>query len=126
LVSSNFVTIVIFTFLRFTVSDYLFGIFKLCDHCNIYLSKIYSFWLPLWYLQTLWLWQYLPFQDLQFLITSLVSSNFVTIVIFTFLRFTVSDYLFGIFKLCDHCNIYLSKIYSFWLPLWYLQTLWPL
>jgi hypothetical protein len=39
----------------------------------------------------------------------LVYSNFVTIVIFTFLRFTASDYLFGIFKLCDHFNICLSK-----------------
>jgi hypothetical protein len=36
----------------------------------------------------------------------------IFIVVITFLRFTAADYLFGIFKLCDHCNIYLSKIYA--------------
>jgi hypothetical protein len=66
------ITPVVSSNLRFTDSDYPFGIFK---------PSIYWFWLPLWYLQTF---------DLLILITPLVSSN---------LPFTDSDYPFGIFKL---------------------------
>jgi hypothetical protein len=107
-------------------------------HCIAFLSLIYGFWLPLWYLQT-----------------ALVLFLLVIVLPF-FLWFTASDYPFGIFKLplfsffwslyclsffdlqllitslvssirsCSlsfgHCIAFLSLIYSFWLPLWYLQT----
>jgi hypothetical protein len=83
--------IVLSVFLRYTSSDYPFGIFwPLCclsffdirllitplvssGHCVVCLSSIYVFWLPLWYL--------------------------LAIVLSVFLRYTASDYLFGIFKL---------------------------
>ena len=116
--------------LRFTDSDYNFGIFwPLCcltffdlqilitplvsfSHCVVWPSSVYRFWLPLWYL--------------------------LAIVLSDRLRFTDSDYLFGIFwPLCcltffdlqilitplvsvDHCVVWPSSIYRFWLPLWYL------
>jgi hypothetical protein len=107
-------------------------------HCIAFLSLIYGFWLPLWYLQT-----------------GLVLFLLVIVLPF-FLCFTASDYLFGIFKMllffffwslyclsffdlrllitslvssncsCSlsfgHCIAFLSLIYGFWLPLWYLQT----
>ena len=66
--------------LRFTVSDYLFGIFK-----------------PLVMFVCVFL------LDLQCLITSLASSTFGYLCIRLSLRFTVSVYLFGIFK---HLVIY--------------------
>ena len=61
--------------LRFTVSDYLFGIFTPL--------VIYVFVFPL---------------DLRSLITSLESSTFGYLCICLSLRFTASDYVFGIFK----------------------------
>ena len=96
-------------------------------HCVVCSSPIYGFWLPLWYLQTLLL----------------------AIVLSVLLRYTGSDYPFGIFKLffwplCFlffsdirilitplvssnssfvHCVVCSSPIYWFWFPLWYLQTL---
>jgi hypothetical protein len=73
-------------FLWYTVSAYLFGIFKLV---------LFSFFLSLYCLS---------FFDLQLLITSLVSSN------------CSCSLSFG------HCIAFLSLIYGFWLPLWYLQT----
>ena len=135
-------TIALSVLLRFTDSDYHFGIFNFwplrClfffdlrilittlvsstfDHCVVCPSSIYGFWLPLWYLQPL------------------------TIAL-SVLRFTDSDYHFGIFNFwplrClsffdlrilittlvsstfDHCVVCPSSIYGFWLPLWYLQTL---
>jgi hypothetical protein len=85
--------IVLSVLLRFTGSDYPFGIFwSLCclffydlrvlttplvyfGHCVVCSSTIYGFWLPLWYL--------------------------LAIVLSVVLRFTGSDYLFGIFwSLC--------------------------
>jgi hypothetical protein len=125
-------TIVLYVLLWFTASDYTFGIFwSLCcmsffdlqllitplvsfGHCVVYPSLIDSFWLPLWYL--------------------------LAIVLYVLLWFTASDYPFGIFwPLCciflfdlqllitplvsfGHCVVCPSLIYSFWLPLWYLQT----
>jgi hypothetical protein len=77
--------------LQLTVSDYLFGIFKLLFvllsfifcHCIVCRSSIYSFWLPLWYLQAslcpfaLLLSLYcLSFFYLRLLITFLVPSSF--------------------------------------------------
>ena len=125
------VAIVFSVLLRFTASDYLFGIlwtlyclsFDLrllitslvsCGHCIVCPSSIYGFWLPLWYL--------------------------VAIVLSVLLRFTASDYLFGIlwplyflsFDLrllitslvsCGHCIFCPFSIYGFWLPLWYLVTI---
>jgi hypothetical protein len=84
-------------------------------HCVVCSSSIYRFWLPLWYL--------------------------LAIVLSVLLRFTDSDYPFGSFwPLCclfffdlqilitplvafDHCVVWSSSIYGFWLPLWYLHTL---
>ena len=119
---------IVLSVLRFTASDYLFGIlwplyflsFDLrllitslvsCGHC-IVCPSIYGFWLPLWYLVA---------------------------IVFSVLRFTASDYLFGIlwplyflsFDLrllitslvsCGHC-IVCPSIYGFWLPLWYLVAI---
>ena len=125
--------IVLSDLLRFTYSDYLFGIFwPLCSltffdlqilitplvsfgHCVVCYSLIYWFWLPLWYLLAI------MFSDL--------------------LRFTDSDYTFGIFwPLCcltffdlqilitslvsfGHCVVSPSSNYRFWLPLWYLLAI---
>ena len=50
-------------------------------HCIAFLSLIYRFWLPLWYLQTV------------------LVLFFLVIVLPFFLWFTASDYPFGIFKL---------------------------
>ena len=120
--------IVLSVLVWFTASDYLFGIFwplyclSLFDlqllitslvsfgHCVVCPCLIYSFWLPLWYL--------------------------LAIVFSVLVRFTASDYLFGIFwplyclSLFDlqllitslvsfgHCVVCPCLIYSFWLPLW--------
>ena len=119
--------------LRFTDSDYLFGIFwPLCSltfydlqilitslvsfgHCVVCYSLIYWFWLPIWYL--------------------------LAIMLSDLLRFTDSDYTFGIFwSLCcltffdlqilitslvsfGHCAVSPSSNYRFWLPLWYLLAI---
>ena len=125
--------IVLYVLLWFTASDYTFGIFwPLCcmsffdlqllitplvsfSHCVVCPSSIYSFWLPLWYL--------------------------LAIVLYVLFWFTASDYPFGIFwPLCclsffdlwilitplvsfDHCVVFPSLIYGFWLPLWYLLAI---
>jgi hypothetical protein len=103
-----------------------------------------EFWLPPWYLQAslcpcafFLLSLYCLSFYLRFLITSLVPSSFsLSLCLFSFvivlsvlLLFTVSDYLFGTFKLLFvlvpfffcHC-IVCHSIYGFWLPLWYLQA----
>ena len=125
--------IVLSVFLRYTYSDYSFGIFwSLCclyffdirilitplvsfGHCVVCISLIYVFWLLLWYL--------------------------LVIVLSVFLRYTYSDYSFGIFwSLCclyffdirilitplvsfGHCVVCISLIYVFWLLLWYLLVI---
>ena len=186
--------IVLSDLLRFKDSDYLFGIFwPLCcltffdlqimitpllsfGHCVVWPSSIYRLWLPLWYLLAivlsvlLWYTDYdylfgvfwplccLSFFDLQILITPLVSfdhcvvwpssiyrfwlllSDLLAIVLSDLLRFTDSDYSFGVFwPLCcltffdlqilitplvslGHCVVSPS-IYRFWLPLWYLLAI---
>jgi hypothetical protein len=124
---------VLYVLLRYTDSDYPFGIFcPLCCmfffdirflitplvsfvHCVVCSSSIYGFWLPLWYL--------------------------LSIVLYVLLRYTVSDYPFGIFcPLCclfffdirilitplvsfGHCVVCSSSIYGFWLPPWYLLAI---
>ena len=186
--------IVLSDLLRFTDSDYLFGIFwPLCcltffdlqilitslvsfGHCVV-CPSIYRFWLPLWYLLAIvlsdllrftdpdysfcifWPLCCLSFFDLLILITSLVSFGhcvfwpssicrfwlhrwyLLAIVLSDLLRFTDSDYTFGIFwPLCcltffdlqilitslvsfGHCVVWPSSIYRFWLPLWYLLAI---
>ena len=125
--------IVLSDLLRFTDSDYTFGIFwPLCcltffdlhimitflvsfGHCVVWPSSIYRFWLHLWYL--------------------------LAIVLSDLLRFTDSNYLFGIcWPLCchtvfelqilitslvsfGHSDVWPSSIYRFWLPLWYLLAI---
>jgi hypothetical protein len=110
--------IVLSVLLRFTASDYPFGIFKFWPLCCL------SF-------------------DLRNLITPLVSQ--ILAIVLSVLQFTDSDYPFGIFKLWPlcclfsfdlrilitplvssnfgHCVVCSSLIYGFWLPFWYLQTL---
>ena len=64
------------------------------DHWVGYTSTIYGFWIPLWYL--------------------------VAIVLPVLLRFTASDYLFGIFKLSVHhtfVSLHYCIIFFFLLPL---------
>ena len=113
--------VIVLSVLLFTVSDYLFCIFKLLFvllpfsfcHCIVCPSSIYGFWLPLLYLQA----SLCPFAlfnlslyclsfYLRLLITSLVSSSFSLsfctfsfVIVLSVLLFTASDYLFGIFKL---------------------------
>ena len=114
--------------LRFMASDYPFGIcwplYRLSvdlrllitplvsfGHCIVCPTSIYGFWLPLWYL--------------------------LSIVASVLLRFTTSDYPFGIFwplyrlsyfdlwllttplVSVGHCIVCPTSIYGFWLPLWY-------
>ena len=124
------VAVVLSVLPRLTTSDCPFGIlwplyflsfldlrllitpFVSCGHCIVFPSSIYDFWLPLWYL--------------------------VAVVLSVLPRFTTSDYPFGIlwplyflsfldlrlliipFVSCGHCIVFLSSIYDFWLPLWYL------
>ena len=119
--------------LRYTDPDYPFGIFwPLCclfffdirilitplvsfGHCVVCSSSIYAFWLHLWYLL----------------------ANVLSVL----LRYTHSDYTFGIFwPMCclfffdirilitplvssGQCVVFSSSIYGFWLHLWYLQSL---
>ena len=125
--------IVLSVLLRYTDSDYPFGIFwPLCcqfffdiqilitplvsfGHRVVSSSSIYRFWLSLWYR--------------------------LAMVLSVLLRYTDSDYLFGIFwPLCcqflfdigiritplvsfGHCVVSSSSIYGFWLPLWYLVAI---
>jgi hypothetical protein len=125
--------IVLSVLLRYTDSNYPFGIFwplccqfffdililitplVSCGHCVVSSSSIYRFWLPLWYL--------------------------VAIVLSVLLRYTDSDYPFGILwpLWCQfffdiqilitplvsfgHCVVSSSSIYGFWLPLWYLVAI---
>jgi hypothetical protein len=125
--------IVLSVLLRYTYSDYPFGIFwPLCcqfffdiqilitplvsfGHRVVSSSSIYRFRLPLWYL--------------------------LAMVLSVLLRYTDSDYLFGIFwPVCcqflfdigiritplvsfGHCVVSSSSIYGFWLPLWYLVAI---
>jgi hypothetical protein len=126
------VAIVSSSLIRNRDSDYPFGIFwPLCrllffdlqilitplvyfDHCVVSFSSIYGFWLPLWYL--------------------------LAIMLSVLLRYTDSDYPFGIFwPLCcqffdtqilitplvsfGHCVVCPSLIYEFSLPLWYLLAI---
>jgi hypothetical protein len=104
--------IVLSVLLRFTASDYPFGIFwplcwlfffdlrilitplVSCGHCIVCSSLIYGFWLPLWYL--------------------------LAIVLSVLLRFTASDYPL---VFLGHCVVCSSSIYGFWLPLWYLLAI---
>ena len=104
-------SIVLSVRLRYTDSDYPFGIFCPRVVCS---SSIYGFWLPLWYLlSTCCLFVF----DIRILITPLVSFVHVLSVR---LRYTNSDYLFGIFCPRVVCS---SSIYGFWLPLWYLLSI---
>ena len=173
------------SFLRFTSSDYTFGIFwplhclsfdlRLLitllvsfGHC-IVCPSIYGFWLHLWYLLAIalsvlrftasdytfgifWPLHCLSF-DLRLLITPLVPFGhcvffpsiygfwlhlWYLLPIALSVRFTASDYTFGIFwplhclsfdlRLLitplvsfGHCVVFPS-IYGFWLHLWYLHT----
>jgi hypothetical protein len=123
-----FLLVIMLFVVWFTYSDYLFGFFwSLCClsfDLQILITSlvsfghyvvcplIYRFWLPLWYL--------------------------LVIMLFV-LRFTYSDYLFGIFwsLCCLSFNLQLlitslvsfghyvvcPLIYSFWLPLWYLLVI---
>ena len=191
----SYLLAIVLSVLRFTDSDYSFGIlWPLCclsffdlrfpitplvsfGHCDVWPSSIYRFLLTLWYLLAIvlsvllrftdshypfgvfWPLCCLTFFDLQILITSLVSFGhcdvwsssiyrflltlwcLLAIVLFVLLRFTVSDYPFGIFwPLCcvsffdleilitplvsfGHCVVCPSSIYRFWLLLWYLLAI---
>jgi len=122
--------IVLSVLLLFTDSDYTFGIFwPLCclsfglrilitllvyfGHCIVCPSSVYGFWLHLWYLLA---------------------------IVLSVLRFTDSDYTFGIFwpLYClsfglrilitplvsfGHCIVCPSSVDGFWLHLWYLLAI---
>ena len=98
--------------LRYTDSDYPFGIFWslgclfLFDirilittlvsvgHCVFCSPSIYGFWLSLWYM--------------------------LVIVLSVLLRYT--DLITPLVSVC-HCVVFSPSIYGFWLPLWYLCPL---
>ena len=133
--------------LWFTASDYPFGIFWALHCLSFNLDSDYPFGI-------FWPFYCLSF-DLQLLITPLVSSGHYSVcpliysfwlplwylltIILSVLRFTASDYPFGIFwpLYCLYFNLQLlitplvssghyivcPLIYSFWLPLWYLLAI---
>jgi succinate dehydrogenase/fumarate reductase cytochrome b subunit len=104
--------VVLSVLLRYTDSDYPFGIFwPLCcllffglrilitslvsfGRCVVCSSSVYRFWLPFWYL--------------------------LAVVLSALLRFTDSDYLFGIFW--PLCCLFFFGIRILITSLWYLQT----
>jgi len=106
-----FIFAIVFSVLRFTTSP--FGIY-FC-HC-IFCPAIHDF--PLWHL----------FLPLYFLSCNsrLPPLAFIFAIVFSVLRFTTSDYPFGIY-FC-HCIFCPSTIHDFRLPLWHLQivSLWQL
>jgi hypothetical protein len=140
LLSFFFLAIVFSVLLRYTDSDYPFGIFKLFLHglwpveivimhhlssegppwLWLYGSWIYNYICNQW-LSPLTLWVRIPLKR-GVLDTTLSDTVFVSdfrsvafvlwIVVCPFVLF-----LFG------HCVFCPSSIYGFWLPLWYLQTL---
>ena len=112
----------------FTDFDYLFGIFwpLYClsfylqilitslvsfGHCIVCPSSIYGFWLPLWYLLAIVL--SVLFTDFDYLF-----GIFWPLYCLSYLRILITSLVsFG------HCIVCPSSIYWFWLPLWFLQTL---
>jgi hypothetical protein len=86
-------------------------------HCIVYLSSIYAFWLPLWYLHTLYM-----------------DSEMITVIIFTFALtpvfcgVNVAQFLVVCVVFCRPVFVILSfvlcpfSIYIWWLHPWYLQT----
>jgi hypothetical protein len=143
--------IVLAVLLRFTATDCLFGIlwslywlffFDLqlliaplvsYGHCIGCFSSIYSYWLPLWYLMVIVLAVLLRFTatdclfgilwslywlslDIRLLIASLVSYGHCIVCSFLDLQLLIASLVsYG------HCIGCPSSIYSYWLPLWYLQ-----
>jgi hypothetical protein len=135
---------------RFTATNCLFGIlwslyclfFDLqlliaslvsYGHCIGCSSSIYSYWLPLWYLMVIVL------VVLRFTATDCLFGILWSLYCLFLLRFTATDCLFGILwslywlsfldlqlliaSLVSYGH-YIgcpSSIYSYWLPLWYLQ-----
>ena len=139
--------------LRYTDSDYPFGIFwPLCclffdtqilitplvsfGHCVVSSSSICGSWLSLWYLLAIMLSVPLRYTDSDYPFWYLLA-----IVSSALLRYRNSDYPFGIFwPSCfqfffdirilitlfvsfGHCVVSSSSIYGFWLPLWYLVAI---
>ena len=104
--------------LRYTDSNYSFGI---CWPLRcLFFSSIQGFWLPRWYLLAIVLSVLLLF-DIRILITPLVSVGHC-VVCSSSLRYTDSDYPFGIFwPLC--CLFFFSSMNGFWLPLFCQQYL---
>ena len=91
-------------------------------HCIVYLSLIYGFWVPLWYLW--FMASECPFgiSDLWLLSAPLVSLIYGFWVPLWYLWFTASECPFGISDLWLLSAPLVSLIYGFWVPLWYLQT----
>ena len=156
------VVIVMSVLPRFTTSDYPFGILwplYCLSFLDFVLSVIPRFTTYDYPLGILWPLYCLSFLDLWLLITPFVSCGHCTvypssiddlslhlwylaaIVLSVPLRFTISDYPFGILwplhclsfldlrllitplVSCSHCIVCPSSIYDFWLPLWYLVAI---
>ena len=111
-----------------------------CGHCIVCPSSSYDFWLPFWYLVTivlsvlprfttsdipfgiLWPLYFLSFLDLRLLITLLVSFSHCVVcpssiydfwLPFWYLRFTTSDYPFGILDLRLLITLLVSSNFSY-------------
>ena len=99
--------------LRWTDFDYPFGIFwPLC--CLFFFSSMNGFWLPLWYLLAIVLSVFLLFDE-RITITPLVPFDHC-VVCSSSLRWTDSDYPFGIFSPLSSL-FFISSMNGFWLPL---------
>jgi hypothetical protein len=86
-------------YLRYTASDYPFGVFDIRFLITSLVSSIYGFWLPLWYLRYTASDYLFGIFDIRLLITSLVSSIYGFWLPLWYLRYTASDYFFGIFDI---------------------------
>jgi predicted nucleic acid-binding Zn ribbon protein len=145
-------TITSSAFLRYTDSDYSFGIlwplcrqfiFDIqilitplisCGHCVVCYSSIYRFDYPF---GILWPLFRLLFFDIEMMITPLVSFGHCVVcsssiyrfwlpfgILWPLCRLLIFDLqiLITLLVSCGHCVVCSSSIYRFWLPLWYLHT----
>jgi len=99
-----------------------YGISVITNENGYIVITIWSFphsWLITRFLTTVTQW--VPLVEQELLLFQRTSDHVAKSLVFciVFCRSLFSLYYFS----CGHCIVYPSLIYSFWLPLWYLQTL---
>ena len=122
IVSSDVFSILMSVLLRITSSDYPFGLIRRFVYSIVCSSSYYVFWLPLWFHQTFCLFYCLFCFVLRLLTTPLVLSVVLSILMSVLLRFTSSDYPFGLIRRFFYSIVCSSSHYVFWLPLWSHHT----